>query len=49
MQTKPQCDGEWADTVERLKLTSSESRFYEWKTGLPIHYVKQGDTGVNLT
>ena len=48
-QRKPQCDGEWADAVDTLKLTSSESRFYEWKPGIPIHYVQQGDTGVNRT
>jgi hypothetical protein len=44
-QRKPQCNGEWAGVVEDLGLTSSDSCFYEWKPGLPIHYVKQGDAG----
>lgn len=42
----PPCDGEWADTVEKLKLTTEDSQFYEWKPGVPIHFVQKGESGV---
>lgn len=44
----PPCDGEWADTVEKLKLTTADSQFYEWKPDLPIHFVQKGESGPSV-